>query len=230
MDNQRDTQNENMPLNSEYQEYEDRQLKSLLDEAETDSENYFAIVDELTRRGYSVVSEEDAEDADLIDDAEDAPLSPATHPKKKKAFSALCNRLWIVLTALISLAGGSYFLYEQNQFIPIQNAHILIMLAIVFALISLSYLMVGIRMAVNRLRGFVSRSCIWIEYWILTALWSAIGIYQLYNTVNSFMIYYRYGFGVKPAALVAAPMLVFVAFALLLALSFSYLAEELRNQ
>lgn len=227
---------------------EEIELRSLLEEAETDSENYFAILEELGRRNPDIeaISTEDDSNDEISDegnpesddednpesDDEDTPAEVAQtlSEKKYKPLSTLGSRLWVILTALISLAGGGYFLYEQKRFTEVTDSQILIMLAIVLLLTSLSYLLAGIRFLINRANGITKRNMIHIELWIMTGLWAIIGVFMLYYTVSSVVPFYRVGFDMKYIVLLSLPLLIPVFLSLLLSVSFSYLAQELSKK
>lgn len=240
MDFEKDKHEQDQLADLDLSALEEMQLRSLLEEAETDSENYFAILEELRRRNPDIeaISDEDDSNDEISDegnqesDDEDTQDEVALPPSEKPytPLTTLGSRLWIILTALISLAGGGYFLYEQNRFSELSDHHILIMLAIVFLLTSLSYLLAGIRFLVNRANGITKRNMIHIELWIMTGLWAIIGVFLLYYTVSSVVPFYRVGFDMKYIVLLSLPLLIPVFLALLLSVSFSYLAQELSKK
>lgn len=245
MDIKKDKQAENQMTDLDFSALEETQLRNLLDEAETDSEKYFAILEELKHRNPDMdaqPSEHSEDEAGDIEEAapqdtmeetdelgDDTTQEPtAIHAAKPfKPLSTWGSRLWIVLTALFSFAGGFYFLYEQNKFGLVDDFQVLIMLFIVLFLTSLSYLLAGIRFVINRANGIKERSIIRIELWVMTALWALLGVFMLYNALNSIIPFYRMGYGLKVSFLMFLPMLALVMVALLLAMSFSYLAQEL---
>ncbi len=205
-----------------YSSYEDAELKRLFESAETDSETYDAIMDELVRRGYDF-------EPDAAQEAS-GDLAPAFRPLRYGFWS---SRLWNIIAIVLSVMGAAFFIRSNAVFGEIEPVLYIMVYAFVALIISMSYLVSGIRLLANhKSPGHPLLRVPTIEYWLLCILWYAAGAHEVYTTVSSFTQYMKdfqqYDFGLSLSITGVIPSLGMAVFSILLGTAFLYLARELR--
>jgi len=204
--------------NPDYSAYESVELERMFESAETDSETYHAIMDELTKRGYNFTEEN-----------EDLPLGEDAPPLAILRYSIGGTRIWNIVALILGIAGAAFFLKVQTRFDGVDQSLRIMVYSMVALLVSLSYLISGIRLLANHKdQGNPRRAVPTFEYWFLTILWFAFSAYQIYMGVRSFLTYYKMLLGVEIALYASIPSIMMTLFSFLLGMAMLYLALELR--
>lgn len=213
----KDQENGFDPESLDYSTYESAELERLFESAETDSEAYNAIMEELTKRGYDF----GVEDPEPI-------REPITVPLRLR-YSIIGTRIWNLAALLVGVLGAAFFLKVQTSFGQVDPSLRIMVYSMVAVLVSLSYLISGIRLLANHKdQENLSRAVPTLEYWFLTFVWFGFSCYQIYTGVKSFMMYFRMQLGYEIALFASLPSVMMVLFSFLLGMSMLYLALELR--
>jgi len=202
-----------------YDSYEDAELKRLFENAETDSETYQAIMDELIRRGYDFEPEPPEE----IESAHIQPLR----------YSFWGSRLWNIVASVLSLIGAMVFVRTHSSFGELDPMLYVMVYAFVALIVSMSYLVSGVRSLANHKDpGHPGLKVPTYEYWFFVILWFAAGGYELFTGIRAFIRYWRefseFDFGLSLAIAGVMPSFAMAIFGVLLGMAFLYLALELR--
>lgn len=204
----------------DYTNFDDDTLQQMFDSAETDSAEYNAIMAELSKRGYSFTPDDNVEHGELPETkAGDINVT---------GYTKLGSRIWNIASLLISAIGVAFFIQQLSQFGKVEIRLYILGAAIAAIIVSLSYLVSGIRHLANlRLPQSSPSPSIFIEYAVLTLLWLSGSAFGLYSAIRSFLHYQQLGLTI--AIYIAIPALVIMVFAFGLAAAFFYLAKELRR-
>lgn len=206
------------PETTDYTSYESEELERLFDCAETDSEAYSAIMAELTSRGYNFAEDNSEVNAEQP--------SPANIPLR---YSIGGTRIWNFAALLIGILGAALFLKVQAGFGGVEQSLRVIVYAMVAILVSLSYLISGIRLLANHKNpDNPSRAVPTFEYWFLALLWYAFAIYEAYVAVSGFLMYSKMQLGTEIAIFATLPAIMIMLFSISLGTALLYLAIELR--
>jgi len=205
-----------------YSSYEDAELKRLFENAETDSEAYQAIMDELILRGY---------DFEPSTQADDAPPPPPQMPPLRYGFWG--SRLFNLIALLLSFAGAMTFVRVHTSFGELDPMLYVMVYAFVALIVSMSYLVSGIRSLANhKVQDHPGLRIPTFEYWFFVVLWYGAGGYELVTGIRNFLQYIKdfgeFDFGVSLAIAGVMPSFGMAIFGILLGTAFLYLALELR--
>lgn len=205
---------------TDYSYYEDAELKRIFENADPDSETYQAIMDELTRRGY---------DFDPIQEADDE-LPPVLPPVR---YSFWGSRLINLIALILSFAGAMIFVRVHTSFGELDSMLYVMVYAFVALIVSMSYLVSGIRSLANhKAHDHPSLRIPTFEYWFFAILWYCAGGYELVAGIRSFLRYSKefseFDFGTSLAIAGVMPSFGMAIFGILLGTAFLYLAIELK--
>jgi hypothetical protein len=207
------------PESPDYSAYESSELERLFENAETDSEAYTAIMEELTQRGYNF--EQEPEDT--------LPLEAIPSPPQKLRYSVTGTRLWNFAALLIGILGAAFFLKIQASFGEIDQSLRVMVYSMVALLVSLSYIISGIRLLANHKdQSNPLRMVPTFEYWFLCVLWFGFAAYEIYISISSFMMYFNMQLGAHIALYATVPSITMAVFSFLLGMAMLYLAVELK--
>lgn len=208
------------PESPDYSSYESTELERLFESAETDSEMYKAIMDELTNRGY------DFAPADTVLQLDELEPLPELKPLRYSIFG---TRIWNIVMLLVGILGVTFFIKVQSGFGEMDPSLRVIAYSMVVVLLSLSYLISGIRLLANHKdQNNPLRAVFTGEYWFLAILWFAFAAYEIYNTATSFVMYWNMQIGLNISLYAVIPSLTMVLFSFLLGMAMLYLAIELK--
>ncbi|MCK9557237.1 MAG: hypothetical protein PHO85_01220 [Candidatus Cloacimonetes bacterium] len=208
------------PENPDYTSYESEELERLFESAETDSEVYKAIMDELSNRGYDFTPADT-----LIDISDDATL-PKLEPLR---YSIGGTRIWNIVALIVGIVGAFFFLRVQSSFSEVDASLRIMVYSMVLLLISLSYLISGIRLLANHKDpNNPLRAVFTFEYWFLAMLWFAFGAYEIFVAVKGFIMYWNMQLGLSISMYAVIPSIAMTLFSFMLGMAMLYLALELK--
>ncbi|MCB5253541.1 MAG: hypothetical protein RBR69_05065 [Candidatus Cloacimonadaceae bacterium] len=197
----------------DYSSCEDHDLKVLFEQAETDSEAYNAIMEELTQRGYDF-------------EPESAPMAPLSQIDKK------CSKMrwWNLIAIIISTALAIFYLRIHENFYQVQASTVIMIYGALALIISMIYLGSGVR-TITALRDskFLVPIVPALEYWFFTILWFLVAAYELYSSVRALIYFLQNEAGLAFSLYGILPSLAMGAFALFMALAFLYIALDLQS-
>jgi hypothetical protein len=206
------------PDSQDYSAYESAELECMFENAETDSEAYSAIMAELSRRGYNF-----AEEGPEIIEEVPALAIPTLR------YSIGGTRIWNLAALLLGVLGAAFFLKVQAGFGEIEQSLRIMVYAMVALLVTLSYLISGIRLLANHKDPKnPQRAVPTFEYWFLALLWFAFAAYEIYVGTSSFLMYSKLQLGTQIALFASLPSIMMMLFSFLLGMAMLYLALELR--
>lgn len=210
-DTQMNYEDEHFP---DYASYKDHELKLLFEQAETDSDAYLAIMEELSQRGYDF-------------EPESSPFTPLPQLEKKRSML----HWWNLLGVIFGVAATLFYLRIHSNFYELQTSNLIMVWTLFALVISMLYIGNGIRMLIQLkdpryLVPIVKK----IDYWIFTGLWFAVSAYQLYSAIKALIFFTQNEVGFTFSLYGILPSLGMCAFALFLALAFLYLSLEINKQ
>lgn len=208
---------------TDYTKFDDDTLQEMFDAAETDSPEYNEILKELSNRGFSFTTEDEEE----IEEPETLAL-PQPSGLSYTQYGNLGSRVWNIAGAVLALTGGWFFIHQLSQFGKVETRLYILVGAVAAIIISLSFIVSGIRHLANRKNPFTAFSKYgFIEYAILAVLWFGATCFGLYSGIMSFLHYKQLGIGI--ASYIALPAMVMMIFGFGMAAIFFYLAKELKD-
>jgi cation transport ATPase len=204
-----------------YTEMTDSELESLFNNAETDSEDYHTLMQELIKRGFSF--EPAGDELTEIEDSD-----PKDSSLLFLRYSKGGSLAWNLAAFVFAIAGASFFLYKLSEFGKIEQKLYLMVFVVALLIVSLSYIISGIRNLANH-KGIKHPKLpiLAIEYAIFCTLWTAATGYGIYSAVQSFLRFSKYN--TEVAAYVSLPAVVMTLFAFGMAFIFFLLTKELRK-
>ncbi|MCB5260634.1 MAG: hypothetical protein PHY41_03520 [Candidatus Cloacimonetes bacterium] len=207
--------------NQDYSNYESAELERMFENAETDSETYNAIIEELSKRGYNFSAEEDF--------SQEEQPEPLAQPIKALRYSIAGTRIWNIVALILGILGAGFFLSTQASLTKTEPSLRIMVYAMVVLLVTLSYIITGIRLLANlKDQSNPRRIVLNYEYWFLAIVWYLFCAYELYNAAKGFYMYWKMSLGIQISLFAIIPTLAMALFSFLLGMAMFYLAKELK--
>lgn len=208
--------------NKDYSTYSDSELLSLIENAESDSQAYTAIMQEIQMRG---LADQDPEYSYVRPEYElsEPPFPPAI----ALPYGVTGKLLWPLLTALVAAGVAVIFFTVLHALGSFQPKLYLLVAGVGLALVSQTFIITGVRDLINQKLVAFHKVCA-LPYIINAILWSAAICYGIYSAVRSMITFYHLGLGI--AFYISIPALILATFAFFQATVFVLLSKSLKNK